>query len=461
MDHDFLLQMVQAELLLFCAFFFLLGAIDDLAFDIVYVFMRARGKISRRRDIADFLASGPSLQGPVALFVPAWDEAAIIGGTLARMAACYAGHQVTIFVGCYPNDPETRLAIERQARVHAFIKPVLNDRPGPTTKGDCLNAIWRAMLDEENRQGWRFVAVALHDAEDMPHPDAMPVHRRCLDEFCLSQIPVVPIVPKVSPWLAGHYADEFAEAHGKELQVRQYTGAALPSAGTGCAFRRDFFDSRAALSPGGPFPGGSLVEDYELGLALCGHDAGQGRANAVIPMVRGRDGVLVAVRALFPMSLDAVVRQKSRWIAGIALAGWDRLGWHMSPAEIWMRLHDRRSIFAALVIALSYFVFFLSMGLLVAGRTAGQSLETPSGIWALLLGFCFLNLVYRMVVRAVFVTRMQGWRQGLVSIPRTFVANIIAIMASWRAVVIYARHCFGRPLKWDKTDHRTAVIVDE
>ena len=65
----------------------------------------------------------------------------------------------------------------------------------------------------------------------------------------------------------------------------------------------------------------------------------------------GRAGRSIATRAYFPATLDAAVAQKARWMTGIALAGWDRLGWSGGLAERWMRLRDRQSVLAALVLA--------------------------------------------------------------------------------------------------------------
>lgn len=50
--------------------------------------------------------------------------------------------------------------------------------------------------------------------------------------------------------------------------ARQFIGAALPSAGVGCMFRRDAIAALAARNGGEPFPEDSLTEDYELGLRL-------------------------------------------------------------------------------------------------------------------------------------------------------------------------------------------------
>ena len=54
---------------------------------------------------------------------------------------------------------------------------------------------------------------------------------------------------------------------------------------------------------------------------------------------------------------------------------------------------------------------------------------------------------------AGFVAALYGPKEALLSIPRSVIANIIAIMAAHRACIVYARHCFGAPLRWDKTAH--------
>ena len=41
-------------------------------------------------------------------------------------------------------------------------------------------------------------------------------------------------------------------------------------------------------------------------------------------------------------------------MTGIALSGWDRLGWSGGPAERWMRLRDRQSPLAAILIGAGY-----------------------------------------------------------------------------------------------------------
>jgi adsorption protein B len=53
-------------------------------------------------------------------------------------------------------------------------------------------------------------------------------------------------------------------------------------------------------------------------------------------------------------------------------------------------------------------------------------------------------------MRAGFTTATYGLKQGLLSVPRLLVANLIAILATRRALSIHRR---GGPRRWDKTSH--------
>ncbi|HVF83670.1 MAG TPA: hypothetical protein VM913_05815 [Sphingomicrobium sp.] len=59
-------------------------------------------------------------------------------------------------------------------------------------------------------------------------------------------------------------------------------------------------------------------------------------------------------------------------------------------------------------------------------------------------------LLWRMLMRAGFTTRVYGLREGLVSLPRMVVGNIVAMLAAHRA---FALHLGGGPKQWDKTAH--------
>lgn len=394
----------------------------------------------------------PAPAVPIAVFIPAWDEARVIGPMLRSALARFDYPDYALYVGVYPNDPATIAEVAKVAESDGRVRLVIGPRPGPTTKADCLNALWRALLRDEAAEGRQVAAVALHDAEDLVHPLELRVFADRLRRHGAVQLPVLPLRHPASRFVSGHYLDEFAEAHGKQLLVRHALGAGLPLAGVGCAIRRDLLGRIAEARAGDPFDATSLTEDYELGLTLRAY--GGDCVLARVPESPG--GRPVAVRAYFPATLDAAVRQKARWMTGIALAGWDRIGWGRARdiGDHWMRVRDRRATLAMPVLLAAYCALvFWGVGL--AGHMlAGTSAPDPApAVQALLLANMVL-LGWRMAVRAVFVGRAYGWRDALLSVPRVLVANAIALLAARRAAMLYARLLAGAPPRWDKTEHQ-------
>ena len=226
--------------------------------------------------------------------------------------------------------------------------------------------------------------------------------------------------------------------------VREALGAGMPSAGVGCALSRAALQQMSDLGQGHPFDADSLTEDYELGLRL--KDFGGRGVFVRLPVTPG--GNLVAVRAHFPATLEEAVRQKTRWMTGIALSGWDRLGWSGGWAERWMRLRDRRAVLAALILAAAYGSLLLWAVALALGRAAA-----PDPLLALLLTCNGALLLWRMAMRFWMVARLYGCREGLRSIPRTVIANMIAMLAARRAVMNYVGMARRGRIAWDKTAH--------
>jgi bacteriophage N4 adsorption protein B len=310
-------------------------------------------------------------------------------------------------------------------------------------------------MPDEAAAGLQFKAVVLHDAEDVVHRDELQVLGTMIDRYDLVQLPVVAMIHPKSRWgISGSYVDEFAESHGKEMVVRGAIGAALPSAGVGCAF------SRAALvkiagTGGLPFDAASLTEDYELGLKL--RDLG---ATAAFVRVRDAEGRLVATREYFPHRFGEAVHQKSRWMTGIALAGWDRLGWSGRLAERWMRLRDRQSLLAAFLLLCGYVSFGLWLLLQAAGLAAEWRPVEVGPMLVLALRLNLALLAWRVVMRFGFVTHLYGWRQGLLSIPRILTGNVIAIAAAAKALLRYRTIVRGGKAEWGKTAHDFPVSVE-
>ncbi|HEY7006520.1 MAG TPA: glycosyl transferase family protein [Sphingomicrobium sp.] len=443
-----LLSRVAAELALFAGAGFLLFAINDLFVDIIY-FSRAlwRALTVYTRYPRAFASALPDNSDPgfIAMFVPAWDESAVIASMLRATVSRLEYENYRIFVGHYRNDPATAAAIA--AVGDPRIEAVEVDRDGPTTKADCLNALYDALLAYEIDNDGSAAAVVLHDAEDVVHPLEFRVFDRLISRAAVIQLPVLPLPDQHSRWIGGHYCDEFAEAHIKELVVRESVGAAIPLAGVGCAIARKPLSKLAAMQDGKPFAGTSMTEDYELGLRVGA--LGLKTMFVRLPARPGERGI-VASRGHFPATLGSAVRQKARWLGGIALAGWDRLGWSGGIGERWMRMRDRRGPLAALLLLAAYGAAFLWSQIWLA-EALGAPIEAR--LDPALLTLLTINgwlLAWRVLMRACFTTAAYGLGEGLLSVPRLFVGNLVAILAAVRAVTI---HIGGGARRWDKTRH--------
>jgi adsorption protein B len=451
------LALLQHELLLFAGVFFLIGALDDLAVDAVWLWLKATGRAATPQRSRPALQHR-SLSGPIAVLIPAWQESAVIGQTIRHLLDTWPQPEVRLYIGCYRNDPATLAASIAAAGGDPRLRVVIHGREGPTTKADCLNRLYAALALDEERAGQRFAAVVFHDAEDMVDPGALGLLDEAIAEGAdFVQLPVEPLVPHHRGWLArhigAHYCEEFAEAHGKALVVRDALGAGVPGAGVGCAASRRALDRLVAQhglggADGLPFASDSLTEDYELGLAIA---AAGGRCRFV--RARGMDGRLIATRAFFPHRFDTVVRQKSRWVLGIALLGWDRVGWAGGLSELWMRARDRRGPLTALVLLVGYALVLLTgiMGAMVATGVADPVPLTPL-LKVVLIANAFA-FAWRIAMRFAFTAREYGLREGLWAVARVPLANVIAIISGRRAVFTYASTLAGSAAVWDKTDH--------
>lgn len=441
--------LVQHELLLFTAAFFTLGIVDEVALDCTYLWCRITGRIRTWQLQEGDPDSVTSLAGRAAIFIPTWREEGVIGPTLVHMLDVWPQNDFTIYVGCYRNDPATMAAVIAAVRGDPRVRLVVHGKNGPTSKADCLNRLYRALIEDERRSGVEMSMVVLQDAEDMVDPSALALLDQAMWHAQFVQLPVLALPQRHSPWIGSHYSDEFAESHGKVLVVRDALGAAIPGAGVGCAIARSSLARLADRQGGNPFAEESLTEDYELGLKIA-QAGGKGR----FLRVRGADGRLIATRAFFPSDRDQSVRQKARWMQGIALQGWDRLGWGSEPVDLWMQLRDRRGPLTAILLFVAYVLLVLLAVSLVLDRLGLVDPPQTSPLLSVLLWINVIGLGIRMVVRACFTAREYGWRQGLLAIPRTFVSNIIAIMAGRRALVAYIKTLRGAPIIWDKTEHR-------
>lgn len=441
--------LVRHELMLFAGIFFFLGALDEWAVDVAYVWLRLTGRCRTPR-ISDTSLEYEPVAGPCAVLIPAWYEERVIAATIGHILVSWPQTELRLYVGCYRNDPKTVAAAREAGGSDPRFRLLVHEVDGPTCKADCLNRLYRRLCEDEARDGSRFRMVILHDAEDMVDPAGLRFLDKSLETADFAQLPVVALPKPGSPLVAGHYADEFADAHARTLVVRSALGLGVPGAGVGTAISRAWLDRLDDARGGvGPFAIGALTEDYELGLRLT-----QMGARSRFVRVRATDGRLVATRAYFPDSISSAVRQKTRWLHGIAFQGWDQLGWQGPSASVWMQMRDRRGPLAALLLAIAY-ILVLMEGAALVMRSFGllPSVELPEDI-RLLLWVNLVALIWRLGARSLFTTREHGLAQGILAIPRVLVSNMIAIVAARRAISQYiAALRSGQAAAWDKTDH--------
>jgi bacteriophage N4 adsorption protein B len=445
------LQAIEIELLYFSAVGFAVFGIDDLLVDLIWLLREGwRESTVYRR----FPRTNSSMFGPppnamtLAVFIPAWEEANVIAKMIGRTEEAWTDSPHTLFIGYYPNDRETLAEIKRFESPTIKLIEVPHD--GPTTKADCLNTLWTACLRHELASGQVYKAVILHDAEDFVHRDELRIFNGLCDQLTLIQLPVRPEPDPHSRWISGHYLDEFSEAHVKEMVVREAIGASLPSAGTGCCIRRSTLKAIADQCGGRPFDATSLTEDYELGLKI----GAMGGSSALVRIPSPHGGPIVSIRAHFPATLKSALRQKTRWIVGIAFAGWDKTGWRGGPAERWMRWRDRRALLSAIFTFSGYIAF--AGGLLLLCIDAFPAL--PSGVKPILWLDSTL-LMWRLSCRAICVGTIYGFCEALQSIPRIFVSNCISMSACFLATIQYCQMLRTGRVKWNKTPHRFPIIL--
>lgn len=443
----------------------LANGLEELGIDVQY-FARGLHQRERRAITTEELAAAPPQR--IAIMVPAWHEAAVIESMLEhnRRSLDYDPALYDIFCGTYQNDLATQERVAAAARRHHNLHKVVVPHDGPTSKADCLNWIYQGIVLEENRRGRRFDILVMHDAEDVIHPLALRLYSLLIPTHEFVQTPVFSLPLGTRKLVAATYIDEFAEHHLKDMLVREAIGGLVPSAGVGSAFARDAFEAIALAHDQHPFNVESLTEDYEIGLKfrLAGkrvHFACRSlQRTRTVPrrLFRGErrvvDEEFIATREYFPSGFSASVRQRARWITGIALQTWRQVGWQGSAAVRYCLWRDRKAVATNSLLAGAYLLFALSFArVALTSADTGSIIPPHSPVWWLMGGNLVL-LVWRAAMKMRFVGSLYGPAHALASAPRLIIANLIGLTATARAVRQYAVHALtGKPLRWSKTAH--------
>lgn len=457
----------------------LISGIDDLFIDIVYWVRRINRyfTIYRHRKYMSYKELYKPDEKPLAIMIPAWQETGVIGN-MAQLAASTLDYEnYHIFVGTYPNDPDTQRDVDEVCARFPNVHKIVCARPGPTSKADCLNNILDAILQFERKANFKFSGFILHDAEDVLSPLELRLFNFLVDRKDLIQIPVYPFERKWTNFTSQTYLDEFSEQHGKDVPIREALAGQVPSAGVGTCFSRRAIVALLADGDGIAFDVQSLTEDYDIGFRLKkkGMEGIFARFSVIDDEALGakrrlfqskRTVNVICVREYFPDTISTAVRQKSRWIIGIVYQGYKTHGWTNSIILNYFLWRDRKGLinnfisFIATIMLLQLVVLWVYQNY---WPNAWQflSIFTDDKWLVILLSVNLVLMTNRIIQRVIFVTSFYGLGQGALSVARLFWSNFINFMANLRALIQVLKEGDPRRVAWDKTTHDFPSIVGE
>ena len=389
-------------------------------------------------------------QKRTAIYVPCWKEAGVIAHMIEHNLAAIDYRSFDFFIGVYPNDAKTLEVVcdleNRFANVHRAVCP----HDGPTSKADCLNWIFQRMLLFEEDHRVYFDVVVTHDAEDLIHPDSLLTINRNIGVYDMVQVPVLPLPTPLRMLTHGVYCDEFAEFQIKDMRARGLMGSFIPSSGVGTGYAREALEKLAESQSNRVFEPKALTEDYENGVRL--HNLGC--RQLFVPIELGANGI-VATRAFFPATLTTAIRQRTRWVTGIALQSWERHGWGGAGAVPYWLWRDRKGL-------LGNPLSFATNLLTLCGLAAWLHAKTNGYVWGVLQQRMWLPLFVgtlalqttHLGIRMFAVARVYGARFALGVPVRLVWANYINAASTCGALYRYARaRLRHEPLVWVKTEH--------
>jgi adsorption protein B len=418
----------------------LLSGLDDLLVDLLWAYGWLKDRL---HPLARLFPPGErqleaAPKRRIAILIPLWKEHKVIRNMLEHNLAAVRYQDYDIIAGAYPNDPETQQAVRTVSKKFPNVHLALCPHDGPTSKADCLNWVFQHMLLLEEKGGERFEVMITHDAEDLIHPEELRWINYYSARFDFIQTPVLALPTPFREFTHGIYCDDFAENHIRDMSVRTRFGGFVPSAGVGTGFRRNALEKLAVASANRLFDPEALTEDYSIGLRMFR----LGCTQAFIPLSRDR----VATRELFPDRWHAALRQRTRWVMGIALQGWQQFGWRGTLGEVYWLWRDRKGLIGN-PLSLAANVLF------VYGLVTGIWARVPPMVAHLAIATAALQAL-RIFIRMGCTGRIYGFWFALGVPLRVMYANALNSAATFRAIGAFALARLRRqPLEWLKTDH--------
>ncbi|MGH9668365.1 MAG: glycosyltransferase family 2 protein, partial [Bryobacteraceae bacterium] len=225
------------------------------------------------------------------------------------------------------------------------------------------------------------------------------------------------------------------------------------SNGVGTAYSRAGLEALAQAESNRIFEPACLTEDYENGMRL--HKLGC--KQVFVPLMR-RNGDFIATREYFPKTLGAAIRQRTRWVMGIALQSWERHGWRGGWRQAYWFWRDRKGLLGNPLSLATNAIFIYGVATWAASRithTPWGLEQTPQAqsMTPLFIATLALQAIHA-AVRVGCVWRIYGAAFAVWAPLRAVAGNYINSAATIRAVWRYGKARWrGEPLVWLKTEH--------
>jgi bacteriophage N4 adsorption protein B len=382
----------------------------------------------------------------LAVFVANWHEEAVLGrmveGNLARIPI----PSVMLYLGVYPNDIGTRdVALALAEKYPDRVRVIINSLPGPTSKGQMLNEMFLQVFSVADAPE----LVVLHDSEDVIDPRTFKVYAAYSVEYDFIQIPVFSLNCKNRSRVAATYMDEFAERHTREMVVRNAVGATIPSAGVGTCMSRRLIRHFIRMR-GNVLMTGCVTEDYILGVEA--KRAGFRSAFAAVSADETKGLDFVATREFFPKSLEASIKQKTRWVYGINFEAMHKLGWRGDPWDVYFFVRDRKGIITNFLAPIS--LVFLILIVLRVIDPADMPADAEA-VFELSVSINLVFMVTRYLIRVAACRQVYGYFDFIgvaIRWPIALYINMVAVYRAWKTYLgesNFASKC----IVWSKTTH--------
>ena len=150
---------------------YVFSGITDSVFDIYYIYRAIRRFfLSHNWPKQAFECLETREQQKFAIIIACWHEEDVIAQTLTNACETIRYRNYDIFVGTYPNDPETQSEVDKIARKYPRVHKVVTADDGPTNKAANLNQVFEAIKDYEQSTNQRYEIILMHESLGLKAP---------------------------------------------------------------------------------------------------------------------------------------------------------------------------------------------------------------------------------------------------------------------------------------------------